>query len=190
MDAKLIQFNLSQRNKEMPNLRAGDWVKVYRKVQEEKKERIQIFEGMIIAIKGKQSTSPMITVRKVSNGIGVEIIVPIYSPMIEKIELVKRAKVRRAKLYYIRQKTAKSLRFKFTDMTSNEDKENEKEKEVNKLDKKEEQNVEKTEKENKQNQEKSQKKTQKEELSAKEIKKENKDETSTNNKSKGKVATK
>ena len=116
MDAKLIQFNLSQRNKERPELRAGDWVKVHRKIQEGKKERIQIFEGMVIAIKGGQSSSPMITVRKVSNGVGVEIIIPVYSPSIEKIELVKRAKVRRAKLYYIREKTAKSLRFKFTDM--------------------------------------------------------------------------
>ncbi len=115
MLTKLIQFNLNQRKKEMADFRAGDWVKVHRKIKEGKKERIQIFEGMIIAIKGKQSSSPMITVRKVSNGVGVEIIVPIYSPVIEKIELIKRAKVRRAKLYYVRQKTAKSLRFKFTD---------------------------------------------------------------------------
>lgn len=113
MNQKVIEFNLSQRGKKMPELRSGDVVKVHRKIQEAGKERIQVFEGMVIAIKGGQSSSPMITVRKVSNGVGVELVLPVYSPMIEKIELVKRAKVKRSKLYYIREKTAKSLRFKF-----------------------------------------------------------------------------
>lgn len=113
MNQKVIEFNLNQRDRKMPELRSGDVVKVHRKIQEAGKERIQIFEGMIIAIKGGQSSSPMITVRKVSNGVGVELVLPMYSPMIEKIELVKRAKVKRSKLYYIREKTAKSLRFKF-----------------------------------------------------------------------------
>ena len=115
MHEKIIAFNKSQRTVN-EDYRAGDVVKVYRKIKEGNKERIQIFEGMIIAVKGRQSSSPMITVRKVSKGgYGVEIIVPIISPNIEKIELVKRAKVRRAKLYYIREKSAKALRFSFTD---------------------------------------------------------------------------
>jgi large subunit ribosomal protein L19 len=117
MDKKIIEFNLSQRTKKMPDHRAGDVVKIHRKIKEGEKERIQIFEGIIIAIKGKQSSSPMITVRKVSFGVGVELIVPIYSPAVEKIELVKRAKVRRAKLYYIREKSAKSLRLKYKDLS-------------------------------------------------------------------------
>ena len=114
MRSEVIEFNKSQR-KETIDFYAGDVVRVHRKIKEGEKERIQIFEGMIISIKGGQSSSQMITVRKVSNGIGVEIVVPTSSPNIEKIELVKRAKVRKSKLYYIREKAAKALRFKFTD---------------------------------------------------------------------------
>ncbi|PID51782.1 MAG: 50S ribosomal protein L19 [Candidatus Moraniibacteriota bacterium] len=114
MRSEVIEFNKSQR-KENIDFYAGDVVRVYRKIKEGEKERVQIFEGMIIAIKGGQSSSPMITVRKVSNGVGVEIVVPAFSPNIEKIELVKRAKVRKSKLYYVRDKAAKALRFKFTD---------------------------------------------------------------------------
>jgi len=114
MRTEVMDFNKTQK-KDMINFRAGDVVKVYRKIKEGEKERIQIFEGMIISIKGGQSSSPMITVRKVSNGVGIEIIVPAFSPAIEKIELVKRAKVRQSKLYYVRDKAAKALRFKFTD---------------------------------------------------------------------------
>lgn len=117
MNNQVIAFNQAQTKADQPNLRAGDVVRVHRKIKEGEKERIQIFEGMIIAIKGGQSSSPMITVRKVSNGTGVEIVVPLYSPAIEKVELIKRAKVRRAKLYYIRDKAAKALRFKFKDMS-------------------------------------------------------------------------
>jgi len=114
MRTEVIEFNKTQK-KDMIDFRSGDVVKVYRKIKEGEKERIQIFEGMIISIKGGQSSSPMITVRKISNGVGIEIIVPAFSPAIEKIELVKRAKVRQSKLYYVRDKAAKALRFKFTD---------------------------------------------------------------------------
>ena len=99
----------------MPEFSAGDVVKVYRKIKEGEKERIQMFEGLIIAVKGGQSSSPTITVRKVSNGIGVELIIPISSPSIEKIVKVKTAKVRRSKLYYLRGLTAKKSRMKYTD---------------------------------------------------------------------------
>ena len=100
----------------MPEFRSGDIVEAHRKIKEAGKERIQVFKGMIIAIKGRQSSSPMITVRKVSEGVGVELIIPVYSPAIAKIKLVKRAKVRRSKLYYIRTKPAKSLRMKYKDI--------------------------------------------------------------------------
>ncbi len=114
MRNEVIEFNKTQR-KDTIAFRAGDVVKVHRKIKEGEKERIQIFEGMVIAMKGGQSSSPMMTIRKVSNGVGIEIIVPIFSPTIEKIELVKRAKVRRSKLYFVRDKAAKALRFKYTD---------------------------------------------------------------------------
>ena len=117
MNKKLTEFNLNQRTvKNIPELRTGDIVKVFRKIKEGGKERIQVFEGMIIAKKGGQSSSPIITVRKVSSGVGVELVLPVYSPSIDKIEVVKRAKVRRSKLYYIRDKSAKSLRLKYKDM--------------------------------------------------------------------------
>ncbi len=117
MRKELMEFNLSQRNKKVPKLRTGDVVKIHRKIKEDKKERIQIFEGIIISIKGKQSSSPTLTIRKISYGVGVELILPLYSPTIKKIELVKRAKVKRSKLYYIREKSAKSLRLKYKDLS-------------------------------------------------------------------------
>ena len=116
MHNKVIEFNKAQRAKKMPSLAAGDVVKVYRKIKEGDKERVQIFQGLVVAVKGGQSASPMITVRKVSQGIGVELILPIFSPGIEKIELVKQAKVRRSKLYYLRKLTAKKSRMKYSDV--------------------------------------------------------------------------
>ncbi len=114
MHKELIAFNQSQRTAAYDDIRAGDVVRVHRKIVEGNKERIQVFEGMVIVVRGGQSSSRMITVRKVSNGVGVEIIVPVQSPQIEKIELVKRAKVRRANIGFVRTKPAKKLRFKFT----------------------------------------------------------------------------
>jgi large subunit ribosomal protein L19 len=118
MNKKLLAFNDSKVTTEKVDYRAGDVVKVFRKIVEGGKERIQIFEGMIIAVKGGQSSSKMITVRKVSNGIGVEIVVPVESPSIEKIEMVKRAKVRQAKLYFVRERSAKSLKMKYKDLAA------------------------------------------------------------------------
>lgn len=116
MQKKIIEFNQAQRSKKFPDFQAGDVVKVYRKIKEGDKERIQVFQGIIISIKGKQSSSPMITVRKVTDGIGVELILPIFSPGIEKIEVVKRAKIRRAKLFYLRGLTAKKSRMKYKEL--------------------------------------------------------------------------
>ncbi len=90
-------------------LKTGDTVKVYQKIQEKGKTRIQMFEGMILAIKHKTEAGATFTVRKSANGYGLERIFPLYSPMIDKIEIVKRSKVRRAKLYYIRDKAVKEI---------------------------------------------------------------------------------
>jgi large subunit ribosomal protein L19 len=118
MNKKLLEFNKTQKTSEMPVFRAGDVVKVFRKIIEGGKERTQVFEGMVIAVKGNQSSSVMITVRKVSNGVGVEVIIPVQSPNIEKITLVKRAKVRQGKLYFVREKSAKSLKMKYKDLAA------------------------------------------------------------------------
>jgi large subunit ribosomal protein L19 len=110
MHEKLIAFNLKQRQaRTLPDLRSGDVVKIYRKIREGSKERVQVFQGTIIAIRGGQSASPTITVRKVAFGVGVELVMPLLSPQIEKIEFVKRSRVRRAKLYFVREKSVKVL---------------------------------------------------------------------------------
>lgn len=116
MDKKIIEFNKNLRGGKTDGFQAGDVVKIHLKIKEGAKERTQIFEGLIIAIKGKQSSSPTITVRKVSHGVGVEMILPILSKNVQKIELIKRAKVRRAKLYYVRELTAKQSRMKYKDL--------------------------------------------------------------------------
>lgn len=90
----------------------GMTVKVHQKIKEmnpkgEEKERVQIFEGMVIKRKGGESTGATVTVRKVSNGIGVEKIFPVHIPSVVKVEKVKQAEVRRAKLYYLRTRTFK-----------------------------------------------------------------------------------
>jgi large subunit ribosomal protein L19 len=117
MKKAIIDFNLSQRTKKMPDFQSGDIVKIHRKIIEGGKELKQVFGGIVIAIKGGQSSSPMITVRKVSKGVGVELILPVFSPNISKIEVVKRAKIRRAKLYYIRNKSSKSLKMKYKEIS-------------------------------------------------------------------------
>ena len=91
MNQKIIAFNKAQREKvtaiaALPELRAGDIVKIYRRIKEGTKTRTQMFQGMIIAINGGQSSSRSITVRKVSSGVGVELILPLNSTQIEKIE--------------------------------------------------------------------------------------------------------
>ncbi|NTW30007.1 MAG: 50S ribosomal protein L19 [Candidatus Moranbacteria bacterium] len=116
MHKDLIGFNMSRRTKEIPALHAGDVVKIHRKIVEGGKERVQVFQGMVIAMRGGQSSSPTVTVRKVSFGIGVEIVVPIYSPNIEKIEVLKSTRSRRAKLYFVREKSAKLLRRKLKEV--------------------------------------------------------------------------
>lgn len=91
-------------------IKAGDTVRVHQKIQDKGKTRIQIFEGVVLARKHGDEPGATFTVRKVSSGIGVEKIYPLYSPNIDKIEIVKRAHVRRAKLYYIREKVAREIK--------------------------------------------------------------------------------
>lgn len=106
-DIKISPVNIAERKK--LDLRAGDTVKVSQKIQEKGKTRIQIFEGLVLARKHGAEAGATFTVRKVSSGYGIERIFPIYSPLIDKIEVVRRAKVRRAKLYYVRTKVAKEI---------------------------------------------------------------------------------
>lgn len=135
MDKRIIEFNQKLRSDKKTDFQAGDVVRVHLIIKEGKKERIQIFEGLILAVKGRQSSSPTITVRKVSHNVGVEMIVPILSKNVSKIELIKKAKVRRAKLYYVRGLTAKQSRMQYKDMDKSKEekgkiKKEEKEKEV------------------------------------------------------------
>ena len=91
------------------DMRVGDTVKVYQKIQEKGKTRLQVFEGMVLARKHGTEMGGTFTVRKTSGGYGVERIFPLFSPNIDKVEVTRRAKVRRAKLYYIRDKAAKEI---------------------------------------------------------------------------------
>jgi len=96
---------------DMPNFVSGDTVKVYVKIKEGEKERIQVFQGVVIS-KRRCKTMTTFTVRKVSYGIGVERIFQLHSPIIDKIEIVSRGRVRRAKIYYLRDLRGKAARIK------------------------------------------------------------------------------
>jgi large subunit ribosomal protein L19 len=92
------------------DIKSGDTVRVWQKIKEGEKSRLQAFEGMILARKHGKEAGATFTVRKVVDGVGVERIFPLYSPMIDSVEVLKRAQVRRSKLYYVREKAAKELR--------------------------------------------------------------------------------
>ncbi|OHA09659.1 MAG: 50S ribosomal protein L19 [Candidatus Sungbacteria bacterium RIFCSPLOWO2_01_FULL_60_25] len=96
--------------KKLPDIRSGDIIRVSQKIREGEKERIQAFEGLVIARKHGRGISATITVRKTADGIGVERIFPLHSPTIQKIDVLKHSKTRRAKLYFIRDKAAKEAR--------------------------------------------------------------------------------
>ena len=125
--------------KGLPEIKPGDTVKVYQKIKEKDKERLQAFEGVVLARKHGKGVSATITVRRVVSGIGVEKIFPLHSPTIEKIEILKRGRVRRAKLYYLREAKGKKARLKRKDFAQAIVWEEEKpKKEENKEEKKEE----------------------------------------------------
>ncbi len=118
MTVSLKDFSHSRARIDLPNIKPGHIVKVHQKItetkkvgkKEETKERIQIFEGLVIGKRGNKGLSATITVRKISDGIGVERIFPLNSPAIEKITLVKDTKARRAKLYYMRERFGKATK--------------------------------------------------------------------------------
>lgn len=91
------------------DLRSGDSVRVHQKIQEKGKTRLQVFEGLVIARKHGTEAGGTFTVRRNQGGYGVEKVFPLYSPMIDKIEIVKRSQVRKAKLYHVRRKAAKEI---------------------------------------------------------------------------------
>ena len=109
---KLVEQELASKRQNLPDFKAGDTVNVHVRISEGNKERIQQFQGVVLYRRGKGSNGESFSVRKVSNGIGVERIFPILSPSIDKIELVRQGKVRRAKLYYMRGRQGKSARIK------------------------------------------------------------------------------
>lgn len=96
---------------ELPNINPGDTVRAHAKVREGGKERIQVFEGVCIARKNG-GIAENITLRKISSGVGVERTFPLHSPMVAKFEVIRRGRVRRAKLYYLRDKVGKDARIK------------------------------------------------------------------------------
>lgn len=91
-------------------LKPGDTVRVWQKIEEKGKTRLQAFEGLVLARKHGSEAGGTFTVRKVASGVGVEKIFPVHSPMIDRVELVKTARMRRAKLYFIREKVAREAR--------------------------------------------------------------------------------
>lgn len=107
MNTVISPVNIESRKK--LDLRAGDTVRVSQKIEEKGKTRIQIFEGLVLARKHGTEAGATFTVRRSTGGYGVEKIFPLFSPMIDKIEIVKRSKVRRSKLYYIRRKALKQI---------------------------------------------------------------------------------
>ncbi|EKF51607.1 50S ribosomal protein L19 [Lactococcus garvieae] len=110
MSISLIEsINAGQLRSDIPEFRAGDTVRVHAKVVEGTRERIQMFEGVVIARKGS-GISETYTVRKISNGVGVERIFPLHTPRVEKIEVIRHGRVRRAKLYYLRALQGKATR--------------------------------------------------------------------------------
>jgi large subunit ribosomal protein L19 len=107
----LREVTEGQLRQDIPVFRAGDTVRVHVKVKEGQRERIQVFEGVVIQRRGG-GVSETFTVRKVSYGVGVERTFPLHSPRIDKIEVVRRGKVRRAKLFYLRKLRGKAARIK------------------------------------------------------------------------------
>jgi large subunit ribosomal protein L19 len=109
---KIVEQELASKRTGIPSFKAGDTISVHVKISEGNKERIQQFQGVVIYRRGTSTNGESFSVRKVSNGVGVERIFPILSPSIDKIEFVKAGKVRRAKLFYLKGRQGKSARIK------------------------------------------------------------------------------
>ena len=109
---KILSSTKNDINDKVSDFRSGDTIAVGVRVVEGEKSRIQMFEGVVIAISAGSGTSKTFTVRKVSNGIGVERIFPLHSPNLDSIKVLKKGKVRRAKLYYLRDRKGKAAKIK------------------------------------------------------------------------------
>lgn len=105
----IATINQAKQRTDLPDIRPGATVRVHQKIKEGEKERVQIFEGVVISRSGGKGVDGTITVRKVSEGVGVEKIFPLHAPVIEKFDVVKQGKVRRAKLHYLRNPRAQKL---------------------------------------------------------------------------------
>ena len=111
MNEIIREIEAAQLKEDVPKFHVGDTVKVYGKIKEGNRERIQIFEGTVLKIQGGGNRTTF-TVRKISNGVGVEKTWPLHSPNVEKVEVVRFGKVRRAKLTYLRQRVGKRAKVK------------------------------------------------------------------------------
>ncbi len=111
MNEIIRQIEAAQLKESVPEFRVGDTVRVYNKIKEGNRERVQVFEGTVIK-RQNGGCRETFTVRKTSNGIGVEKTWPLHSPFVENIEVVRRGKVRRAKLYYLRNRVGKAAKVK------------------------------------------------------------------------------
>ncbi|MEJ2003745.1 MAG: 50S ribosomal protein L19 [Cyclobacteriaceae bacterium] len=109
---KSLEAENAEARNAFPDFKAGDTINVHVKISEGNKERIQQFQGTVIQRRHPNSNGETFTVRKISNGIGVERIFPLISPSIEKIEIIRKGKVRRARLYYLRGRQGKAARIK------------------------------------------------------------------------------
>ncbi len=109
---KIVEEEYSEVRAKFPTFKAGDTVNVHVRIKEGNKERVQQFQGTVIQRRNPNSNGETFTVRKISNGIGVERIFPILSPAIEKIDLLRQGKVRRARLFYLRGRQGKAARIK------------------------------------------------------------------------------
>jgi len=110
MESKIITSPIDMESRKKLGLRSGDTVRVWQKIKEGDKSRLQAFDGLILSRKHGDEAGATFTVRKVIDGVGVERIFPLYSPVIDEIEIVRRSKVRRSKLYFIREKATKEIR--------------------------------------------------------------------------------
>lgn len=108
----LVKHIKQEQLKNLPEFRVGNTVKVHQRIKEGSKERVQIFEGLVIARKGGEGVNATFMVRKISHGVGVERIYPLHSPNIVKLEIVKKPEVKQAKLYYVRDRQDNTPRTK------------------------------------------------------------------------------
>jgi len=109
---KFVEQELAAKRADFPSFKPGDTINVHVKIKEGNKERIQQFQGVVVYRRGFGTNGESFSVRKISNGVGVERIFPLLTPSIDKIEFIKAGKVRRAKLYYLRGRQGKSARIK------------------------------------------------------------------------------